>query len=54
MFHRAHLPGAVAIMQAASQEDLQQELVKLPLYQYANVEIIPIRPYDGYEALWVQ
>ncbi len=53
MFHRADVPGAVAIMQADSQEAVQSELQKLPLYDHVDIQIIPIKPYEGYEALWV-
>jgi muconolactone delta-isomerase len=52
IFHRADVRGAVSILECSSKEELQSELRKLPLYQHMNVEIFPLRPYEGYEAIW--
>jgi muconolactone delta-isomerase len=52
ILHRADVPGAVAFMQAPSREALDEELLKLPMHGHMQIEVIPLKPYDGLEALW--
>lgn len=52
IFYRTDGPGALLILECASKEELQKELNKLPLHKYMDIEIIPLKPYEGYEAIW--
>lgn len=52
IFHREDIPGVVSIMESSSKEALQQELTKLPLHQHLDIQLFPLKPYDGYEAIW--
>ena len=52
IYHRADTPGAVAFMQAPSEEAVHHELSKLPLYEHMDIEVFPLKPYAGFEALW--
>lgn len=48
----ADKPGAAAIYNASSRQELDRLLAAYPLFQagYVEAEIIPLKSYDGFEA----
>lgn len=51
IWHRADVPGACLLIEAASQEEVEAALQTLPLVQKNMLEIVinvPLKPYAGF------
>jgi muconolactone delta-isomerase len=51
IWHRADVPGACLLIEAASQEEVEAALQTLPLVQKNMLEVVinvPLKPYAGF------
>lgn len=56
MYYIADLSGAIMIWEGESVESVTQEVQKLPMVKEGILacEILPLKPYTGYESLFAQ
>ena len=56
LYFHADQRKAILIMEANSAQEAKEILERLPLVQdgFAEFEFIPLRPYDGFERLFVK
>jgi len=56
MYYIADMSGAVMLWEGESLESVTQQVQKLPMVKEGILacEILPIKPYTGYESLFIQ